>query len=101
ARQMTARPRSLASPPAPDKRARLAALLRQRIAQPRTRPASFAQEQLWFLNELNPGSPFYNVPSAIRLTGALDVAALEQSLTEIVHRHGGLRTTFPLEDGPA
>ncbi|HWS86509.1 MAG TPA: amino acid adenylation domain-containing protein [Pyrinomonadaceae bacterium] len=62
-------------------------------------PLSFAQQRLWFLNQLEPGNPFYNIPSAARLEGRLDVAALEQTLTEIVRRHEALRTTFASEGG--
>ncbi|HEX8273730.1 MAG TPA: amino acid adenylation domain-containing protein, partial [Longimicrobiaceae bacterium] len=50
-------------------------------------PLSFAQERLWFLDRLQPGSAFYNVYSALRLGGALDVRALETALGEIVRRH--------------
>ncbi|MDY7076205.1 MAG: amino acid adenylation domain-containing protein [Chloroflexota bacterium] len=64
-------------------------------------PLSFAQQRLWFLDQFEPGSPFYNVPSAVRLAGPLDVAALEQSLNEIVQRHQVLRTTFQTVDGRA
>jgi hypothetical protein len=62
-------------------------------------PLSFAQQRLWFLNQLQPGSPFYNTPAALRLSGALDIAALEQSICEIVRRHESLRTIFPAVDG--
>ena len=62
-------------------------------------PLSFAQQRLWFLDQLDPGSAAYNVPSALRLSGPLNVAALEQSLTEIVRRHEALRTAFSMVEG--
>lgn len=62
-------------------------------------PASFAQEGLWFLNQLEPDSPAYNVPLTVRLDGALNIAALEKSLSEVVNRHETLRTTFRVESG--
>ncbi|MFL5540955.1 MAG: amino acid adenylation domain-containing protein, partial [Longimicrobiaceae bacterium] len=57
-------------------------------------PLSFAQERLWFLAELDPGSSHYNVPMALELSGPLDAAALERALDEIVRRHEALRTAF-------
>jgi aspartate racemase len=60
---------------------------------------SFAQARLWFLEQLEPGSGAYNMPAAVRLTGSLDVAALKQSLQEIVQRHEALRTTFRMVSG--
>ncbi len=62
-------------------------------------PLSFAQQRLWLLDQLSPGTPFYNVPAAIRLKGRLDVKALEQSFNEIVRRHESLRTVFGEQDG--
>ena len=57
-------------------------------------PASFAQQRLWFLDRLQPGSPAYNVPITVRLDGPLDLGALRRALDEVVRRHEILRTTF-------
>ncbi|HEV2704407.1 MAG TPA: condensation domain-containing protein, partial [Pyrinomonadaceae bacterium] len=62
-------------------------------------PLSFAQQRLWFLDQLEPESAAYNLPAAIRLTGQLDLSALEQTLNEIIRRHEILRTTFTQVDG--
>ncbi|SCL14479.1 amino acid adenylation domain-containing protein [Micromonospora nigra] len=62
-------------------------------------PVAFAQRQLWFLDQLSPGNPFYNNPVAFDVVGALDVSALARALTEVVRRHEALRTVFPLVDG--
>ncbi|HST60896.1 MAG TPA: amino acid adenylation domain-containing protein, partial [Longimicrobium sp.] len=64
-----------------------------------TMPVSFAQEGLWFLDLLRPGSAFYNVPVAVRLRGALDVPVLERALGETIRRHEALRTVFRETDG--
>lgn len=60
---------------------------------------SGAQKRLWFLEQLEPGKPVYNLPAAYRLTGLLDVPALERSLQEIIRRHEILRTTFAELEG--
>ena len=69
--------------------------------QTATSPLSFSQQRLWFLQELEPASPAYNLPRAFHLRGALNVEALEQSFCEIVRRHEVLRTNFVTIDGEA
>jgi natural product biosynthesis luciferase-like monooxygenase protein/amino acid adenylation domain-containing protein len=70
---------------------------RRAAAQPA--PLSFAQERLWFLETLQPGTGAYNVAQALCLTGPLDAAALERSLREVVRRHEALRTVIRTIDG--
>ncbi|HET7461935.1 MAG TPA: non-ribosomal peptide synthase/polyketide synthase [Longimicrobium sp.] len=62
-------------------------------------PVSFAQRRLWFIDQLEPRNPAYNLPAALRLSGALDVPALERALAETVRRHETLRTVFAAVDG--
>jgi len=62
-------------------------------------PLSFAQKRLWFLSRLEPDSPFYNIPANVRISGALDKAALAWSVERIVERHEALRTVFREQDG--
>ena len=62
-------------------------------------PLSFAQQRLWFLDQLVPNNPFYNVPAALRLTGSLNLRALQQTFNEIVRRHEALRTTLAVVSG--
>ena len=62
-------------------------------------PLSFAQQRLWFLEQLEPVSSLYTISRALRLSGRLNIAALQQALNTIVHRHEALRTTFVAVDG--
>ena len=62
-------------------------------------PLSFAQERLWFLNQLEPGNPAYNRPLALRLSGRLDISGLRRALDEILCRHEVLRAIFCRVDG--
>ncbi|WP_437733786.1 amino acid adenylation domain-containing protein [Sorangium sp. So ce1335] len=64
------------------------------VARSGDSPVSFGQQRLWFLNQLEPDSSFYNIPAAVRIRGPLDTEALERSLREIVARHEVLRTTI-------
>ena len=95
----------------PEKRALLEAkLLRGSSGAPATiprrtgsgpAPLSFSQQRLWFLDQLDPNRPYYNLPLAVRVTGALDVAALTRALDTIVARHEVLRTTYVARGGEA
>src|SRR5947208_4357456 len=62
-------------------------------------PASFAQQRLWFLDQLEPDKAIYNMPSAYYLQGRLNLGALQQSLNRIITRHESLRTKFTAMDG--
>src|SRR5262249_54015082 len=62
-------------------------------------PLSFAQQRLWFLDQLLPGTPLYNVPLVLDLEGPVVAGALERALREIVRRHEPLRTVFPSTGG--
>jgi amino acid adenylation domain-containing protein len=71
--------------------------------EPRTEngpcPLSFAQERLWFLDQLAPGSPVYNIVDVIRFDGEVDAKAMKRALNELVRRHEALRTIFSNRDG--
>lgn len=67
----------------------------------RTKPIalSYAQQRLWFMDQLEPNNVAFNMPVALRVIGELDVRVLEQAFTEIVRRHDSLRTSFAAKDG--
>jgi len=62
-------------------------------------PLSFAQQRLWFLDQLEPGSASYNIPVAMKINGNLNIAAFEESIGEVISRHETLRTTFSSTGG--
>src|SRR5678809_276525 len=62
-------------------------------------PLSFAQQRLWFIHQIDPSSPAYNVPNALRLRGALDRRVMERCLAEVLRRHDSLRTRFESREG--
>ena len=64
-------------------------------------PASFAQQRLWFLDQLEPGTAAYNLPRAFRIIGPLDVEVLTRAFQMVVQRHASLRTVFDSVDGEA
>jgi condensation domain-containing protein/phosphopantetheine binding protein/AMP-binding enzyme len=73
----------------------------RRVSREGELPLSFAQQRLWFLDQLEPGSTSYNSPTAVKISGNLDEGALERALNEVVRRHEILRTTIGVEGGEA
>ncbi|MFQ6230928.1 amino acid adenylation domain-containing protein, partial [Nocardia sp. NPDC002869] len=67
--------------------------------RPERVPLSLAQQRMWFLNQFDTDSAAYNLAVAVRLTGDLDIAALEQAVADVVGRHETLRTVYPAQDG--
>ncbi|MFS0592510.1 amino acid adenylation domain-containing protein [Cytobacillus horneckiae] len=67
--------------------------------KPENIPLSFAQQRLWFMEQLQPGTSFYNIQDVRQLEGRLNISALEWSINEIVRRHESMRTTFNEVDG--
>jgi len=82
-----------------ERRDLLSTLLREDSGSAEAFPLSFAQQRLWFLAQLEPDNPSYNVPQTLRLKGALKVDILEQAINAIVARHESLRTTFKEVNG--
>ncbi|HEX2643728.1 MAG TPA: condensation domain-containing protein, partial [Thermoanaerobaculia bacterium] len=62
-------------------------------------PVSFAQQRLWFIDQLDPGTPAFNIPAAVRIRGTLDLPVMRRGLAEIVRRHETLRTRFGADGG--
>jgi amino acid adenylation domain-containing protein len=62
-------------------------------------PASFAQQRLWFLDQLEPGCASYHIPAAVKLVGRIDIPAFKRALNDVVRRHEVLRTTLAADDG--
>ena len=77
-----------------EKRVLLARLIEKRANDTKVFNLSFAQERLWFIDQLVPGDTSYNIPTALRVSGALDVSTLVQSVNEVIRRHESLRTIF-------
>src|SRR5690242_9046664 len=71
----------------------------ERLSDTAEIPVSFAQQRLWFLDQLAPNNAYYNLPRVFRLTGPVDVQVMEAALTALVARHGSLRTSFATVDG--
>ena len=75
------------------------ALLAKRASEPESYPLSFAQERLWFLNELVPDDTSYIIPAAFEIRGSPKLTTLRQAVQEVVRRHEALRTTFIARQG--
>ncbi len=69
------------------------------VSREQALPLSFAQQRLWFLDQLQPDGTFYNIPVGLRLSGTLDVEALEKSFRKVIDRHEALRTRFRTNNG--
>ncbi len=82
-----------------EKRALLAGRLVKAAAAEADLPLSFAQQRLWFLDQLEPDSALYNIGTLVRFRGPLEVPLLERAFQRVIARHESLRTRFVAEDG--
>ncbi|MCP3705300.1 MAG: hypothetical protein GY954_20540, partial [Alteromonas sp.] len=96
---MTLKTNCMSNLTATEKRALLTKILNKKVQQPRSYPMSFAQQRLWFMDQLSPGNLFYNFEWAIPLQGPIDLAVLKHAVNEVVKRHDILRTVFKVIDG--
>ncbi|HEU4885247.1 MAG TPA: condensation domain-containing protein, partial [Longimicrobium sp.] len=96
---MTVPPAQVAGLSRAEKQEMLRKLLAERMSRTRTAPTSFAQERLWVLDRMSGAGTAYNLHVMLRIPGALDFAALERAVGELVRRHESLRTTFDEADG--
>ncbi|NOG44271.1 MAG: amino acid adenylation domain-containing protein [Calditrichaeota bacterium] len=78
----------------PEKRKLLELKLKQKGSKVNSFPLSYAQQRMWFLDQMYPGSPLYNIPVAWKINGPLDVSLFKKAVNEIIKRHEILRTTF-------
>ncbi|HEX6910466.1 MAG TPA: condensation domain-containing protein, partial [Longimicrobium sp.] len=92
-------PASTAGLSVEEKRRLLAEKLQKKVRARDRFPLSFAQQRLWFIDQLQPGSAAYNIPVGYRVRGDLDPALLERALGLVVRRHESLRTVFPSQGG--
>lgn len=81
-----------------EKRQIVRALLQSKFDAPRSFPLSYAQEQLWFMDKLQPGSPVYNIPLYLPFQGSFDLASLQKALETLMLRHDMLRVHFDTEN---
>src|ERR1041385_6273700 len=82
-----------------EKPALAARMLKEKKARPKLAPVSYGQQRLWFLDQLHPHSPLYNIPGAVSLSGPLLLHALRRAAAELLRRHESLRTCFVTRDG--
>jgi len=83
----------------PEKRKLLELQLKKKEAAVKTYPLSYAQRRLWFLDQFEPESPYYNIPMALRIKGNFSIDVFKKTIQSIINRHEALRTTFIARNG--